>query len=334
MKIHNPKTLPEELIKICNYYADTTRRPFDVLSFVGDPSPYKEHRKGVCGQYFGNSSQIHIYLARIQHNYRYVDYPNLPPGIGEWLSVLEVFLHEFGHHIQVEDPDYVYDYDEMGYWNSWPERHANNFAYQEIHRLATLDKSLFAPQYTRDLGYLGIHASNRLRNLWDSNNESPSSYKISELREARLRAIHIGKNTIAQKVETIIKEKLEFYPGYFCEDFPEPESIEDTYMGYASADCFDLCIEDYPPEYFGITDSEEIPEPIDFSEMILSQSGLRKKELVCHEYSNKCIPNPLAKFAEKEGIVWADKLGRKWRYLELGQAIDRGLLEHQIKPNL
>lgn len=333
MNILNAKTLPAELIAIADYYAGQSKRPFDLLSMVSDPeklvnSSGYDDRARIMGEYREEPHQIYLYLGRIIANHRAIQ--KLPPGLGHWFAILEVFLHEMGHHLQRENRFYCDDYSLQGYWDCWPERDARRFAYEELHRLADLDENLFAPKYTKDLGYLGVNASRMLESysvtVWDN----PDSWKITNLlRSARLRAIHVPKFVFASRRVNKTKQILVLDPN-FCQDgFLAPEIDEGfTEWGETPEVFNDEYVDGLDTQNPDVNEAwvETIPESPNIEEEFLASSGLVAKNVTYQTYKSVAQKNPYAILAEREGILWADRRGRVWRYLRLGQAFKYGML--------
>jgi hypothetical protein len=235
--------------------------------------------------------------------------------------------------LQQDDPLYLNNYESFGYWDCWPERNARRFAWEEIHRLADLDENLFAPRNTSELGYLGIFASNNIKSTAKCVRNSPNAWNLSQkLREARLRAIHVPKSIrVTKKVKRsrLVLTRIPDYDNVVC---TPPDFDEGTCEFGETPQDYDENMDDYdfPAPDFDTDWLETIPEPEDIEASYFYASGL---ELTSETYEDNASfnqYNPLAPIAEQQGITWADKLGRIWRYLRLGQAIKVEALEHLL----
>jgi hypothetical protein len=238
MDVTHGHLVPHELLRIAYYYT-CDYAPLAIHAFIRDPfvHPFelRHRRKGKLGEYLGSEGVpvIRLFLLRVRALNSFAH--SVPPPMCFWLGLLEVMLHEIGHHRQCYNPEYRDDAGEAGYWDAWPERDARQFALREIKRLATLDDDLFMPGRSADMGFLGAVTSRWLETSARKVREHPQRWALThKIREAKLRSVHVG-----------------------CRD-------------------------------------------------------------------------PLAGVAEAEGRVWHDKRGHAYRYLRLGQAVRRGLLDEAL----
>jgi hypothetical protein len=352
------EVLPNEMRSICSYYAGQTKRPVNLISYIKDPiqsigeDGYDERRK-LFGQYYRDPDRIFLYLERICKKHP-IMWP-LTPGLGSWLAVLEVLLHEMGHHFQKENPFFEDNFASRGYWDCWAERDARQFAWQEIHRLAELDKNLFAPRNYADLGYLGIEASrsHNVLSIGFCKNNPDDLNCATQIRFARGLAHHVGTITydyrpfIDQKTvwkvdPNSLLEQEQFFPSDSDEE--EFGRIDPAEQGWA---------EELPTFESGGTDLDDDLQVLDDARMGLDEGfeneitepcGITETDLIPPWYiptiktytgtTNHKIKNPFIEIAEQEGVIWKDSRGRKWRYFGLGQAVRYGLLEHVFSTNI
>lgn len=176
--------------------------------------------------------EIDLFLAKIARNHSY--YEALPPGINAWLALLEVTMHEIGHHNQGTQPGYRDDYDRFGYECCYPERDARWFAWHEMLRLAELDPFLFAPRHVRDLGWLGGQVNRALKEMRDTVYATNNWRLSNTLREARLHAIHVPKQEFADYRDVVISEEraLKLQEEGACAWFDEEQQVWKTYKTF------------------------------------------------------------------------------------------------------
>jgi hypothetical protein len=352
------EVLPNAMRSISYYYAGQTKRPVNLISYIKDPiqsigeDGYDE-RQGLLGQYCNDPNLIFLYLERICERHPAM-WP-LTPGLGSWLAVLEVLMHEIGHHLQKENPFYEDNFASRGYWDCWSERDARQFAWQEIHRLAELDKNLFAPRNYADLGYLGIQAS-RSRNVLSigSCKINPDDLEcVTPISFVRGLAHHV--HTFIDEYETFTKTKT--FWKVDPSSLPEQEQFHPSDSEEEEFEMHDPAQQGWGEELPVFEDSEMDPctdLPVlddarmspdeDFENEITDPCGIMETDLIppwyiasTITYTENCFfkkKNPFAVVAEQEGIIWTDSRGRKWRYFGLGQAVRYGLLEHVFGANL
>ena len=176
MEVYNPQLLPQEIIRLADYYG--VKR---LIALRRDPRQGERKRRGVMGEEEGGV--ITLFLDRIFH--RGTRRILFAVKAGVWLQLLETLLHEVGHARQTEWPEEEYRRSEWqwGYWGCYPERDARCFAYREILRLADLDDDLFMPHHFRDWGYLGVRLSRLLSQQAENVRQAPnfSVFPVEEL---------------------------------------------------------------------------------------------------------------------------------------------------------
>ncbi|MBU0494190.1 MAG: hypothetical protein KKB13_20260, partial [Chloroflexi bacterium] len=148
MEVIYPRTLPSVALHLAAYYGVPRLRGllWDIPQLARG-----RDRRGAPGVacYDDADDSVNMYLNRTLWAAQglWSGYGSL---VGTWLVFLDALLHEIGHLHQRQDPAYHYDYDEVGYTRSWPERDARAYARREMLRLADLDEQVFMPQTFRD----------------------------------------------------------------------------------------------------------------------------------------------------------------------------------------
>jgi len=153
MEVINPQLLPQEIIRLADYYG--VRR---LIALRRDPRQGDRKRRGVMGE--EENGVITLFLNRIfRHGLR----NSASAKASLWLQLVKLLLHEIGHsRLRWEESECLNNKAHWGYWDSYPERSARCFARREMLRLADLDEDLFMPYHFRDWGYLGARLSKLL----------------------------------------------------------------------------------------------------------------------------------------------------------------------------